>query len=78
MTKQKLLAVIDYLGCNVRKGKELTTWQCPHCQKHNLTVQPTEDLVSAKGYWDSLTECVHCAALSFVLVWPTGKTEVRT
>jgi hypothetical protein len=78
MTKKKLLAVIEYMGRHVRDGKDLTVWQCPHCEKHNLTVQPTDDLVSAKGYWDSVTECVHCPAMSFVLVWPNGKTKVKT
>jgi DNA-binding helix-hairpin-helix protein with protein kinase domain len=77
MTKQKLMDFLEYLGRKVKSGTKITVWQCPKCEKHNLTVQPTEDLVTTKGYWDSVKQCVHCPACSFVLVWPDGEVKVN-
>ena len=66
----------QYLKRWVKDGKKLTSYVCPHCLKGVATPQPTEDLVSSKGYWDSVKVCVNCGKLSFLKVYPNGKTKV--
>lgn len=60
-----------------RKGGLLTEYTCQGCRKKVPMRRPRAKDVGEKGYWDSLTTCTHCGQLNFVVVWPTGRTEVR-
>lgn len=67
--------VKEYHARNVENGGKLCAYECNHCHFKCPTVQPTKDLVSSKGYWDSATTCINCYSLNFVKVYPSGKTE---
>ena len=47
------------------------------CTKKIETPQPTLQMCSSKGFWDSLTQCPKCKKLNFVCVYPSGKTTVK-
>lgn len=56
-------------------GGKTTKYFCHHHKDLVETVQPTKELVSSKGFWDSMKTCHICENLNFVTVWPSGKTE---
>ncbi len=59
----------------LKNGGALTYYFCHHCAEMIPTVQPTEDLVTGKGYWDSVTTCTNCGDMNFVAVYPDGRTD---
>jgi len=59
-------------------GNKVTSYVCQHCKKKIKTPQPTKKLVDSRGYWDSMKKCYECGGFNFVLIYPTGKTEVKT
>jgi len=59
----------------LQNGGALTYYFCHHCGEMIPTVQPTEDLVSSKGYWDSATTCINCGEMNFVATYPNGNTD---
>jgi len=65
----------DYLDRWKSNGGKTTFYTCNHCKQQIETRQPTKDLVSSKGYWDSVTSCSKCDGLNFVKVYPSGKTK---
>lgn len=67
----------DYHKAFVAKGGKLTKYWCGHHSGLIETRQPKPEQVSGKGYWDSATECTECSGMSFVSVWPNGKTESK-
>jgi DNA-directed RNA polymerase subunit RPC12/RpoP len=67
----------EYVARWTKAGKKTTTYKCSHCNKAIETPKPGKEDVGSKGYWDSLTTCIHCGKYNFVLEWPTGKVEVR-
>lgn len=77
LTKTQLRKIDAMHGAWVEAGHKLASYQCPHCKKMVLTRQPEKSMVSEKGYWDSARECLHCGGLSFVCVYPSGKTKVN-
>lgn len=60
-----------------RKGGLLTHYTCPKCRSKIAVRRPSRGDVGQKGHWDSLTICTHCGVANFVVVYPTGRTEVR-
>lgn len=77
MTKAKLAALLEHYGRVLKNKGKLKSHDCPHCAKPIPTVIPTKDLVSSKGYWDSLSSCPFCDALYMVWVWPSGRIKTR-
>ena len=59
----------------VKDGNKITTYKCQHCEKNIETCQPKKSMVTSKGFWDSATICTNCGKISFVRVYPSGKTE---
>lgn len=53
-------------------NKPLRIYDCPVCGKPNQTPMPTSDLVSSKGYWDSLTTCYECGNPYFIVKYPAS------
>lgn len=76
LTKKQKRDVEAMHGAWIEKGNKLTGWICPHCKKVNATRRPKSSMVSEKGYWDSVRECIYCSKISFVCVYPSGKTKV--
>ena len=55
---------------------EIKKYKCPYCSNEIETRVPTEDLVSSKGYWDSMVKCNQCEGLHFKEIWPNGKIKI--
>jgi hypothetical protein len=63
----------------VAAGNKVTHYECGHCHRSIETPQPDAGHVTSdKSYWDSMKTCTVCGSLNFVLVYPDGRTEVRT
>ena len=60
----------------LKDGNKLTQYECPYCKRLLFTPQPKKDMCSSKGFWDSAMICYECGKVSFVRVYPSGKTEV--
>jgi len=79
MDNEELLQVKERMKVfhdrHISQGGKMTQYTCNHCEKKIPTIQPDEKLVSAKGYWDSVTTCPECGELNFVCVWTDGKTK---
>lgn len=57
-------------------GGLLTAYKCPSCGEKEPTPRPkSKATVGSKGYWDSVMRCTGCGGLSFVKVWPSGRTQ---
>lgn len=61
----------------VAGGGKLTLYQCPACHQTIERTQPSVKHVGDRGYWDSMTTCVHCGELHFVKVFPDGRVDVE-
>ncbi len=57
------------------QGKELTCFTCPNCYRLTETRKPAPDDVADKGYWDTLTTCLHCDEIFMLIVYPSGATR---
>lgn len=55
-----------------KKGKRISTYQCPHCKYFIPHAIPEKNDVSSKGFWDSATICIECGKLAFVTTYPSG------
>lgn len=60
----------------LKEGNKITTYNCLYCKKDIETAQPKKNMVGSKGFWDSAMICTNCGKISFVRVYPNGKTEV--
>lgn len=60
-------------------GWKFALWACTVCGKDNLhNVPKKSDIPSGRTCWDSMTTCVHCGGMSFVLYFPSGRTISRS
>lgn len=57
------------------KGNITGMFDCPLCAKSIETPMPSKELVSHKGFWDSLTTCYHCGGHFFVVKYPHDDTN---
>lgn len=72
----KLRKAVEVSHINwLKKGNKVCSYGCNHCGKMINTKRPTKDMVSEKGYWDSLTICVECGKANYIRVYPSGKTK---
>lgn len=63
-----------YIKKWVESGGKVAIYECQFCHKENETQRPQKNMVSRKGYWDSVKICFECSRLNFVKVYPNGKT----
>jgi|GEM_PF-5860834 len=50
-------------------------YSCAHCGAAQAIAIPDKKLVKRKGYTDECKICTECGQTTFVIVYPTGKTE---
>lgn len=78
MNKKELIEMrdkmVNYYTKIVQSGRKLTVYYCHNCKEMRLEECPTKDLVSSKGYWDSMKACYFCGGVNFVLTYPSGRT----
>lgn len=82
MTKKKLAdfkAKYDAFmaAYKAKSNRKTAIYNCPNCFKDIETIRPTRDQVRCiGGFWDGAKGCPECGEVSWVRVWPSGKTEV--
>lgn len=67
----------DYLEQWKANGGETAFFACAHCSEILEVPKPMQNLVTAKGFWDSTKICTECGLLNHVCVYPDGKTKVK-
>lgn len=53
-------------------------YNCAHCGAVQAVAIPAKNLVKKKGYNDECKTCTCCGKTTFVIVYPTGKTETTS
>ena len=78
LSKKELLQINHSLARWKEEGGKLTSYQCPHCEGFVVVRQPSRsDLGKGRRCWDSARVCTLCWKVSFVGVWPSGKTKAH-
>jgi len=82
MTKKQLKTLrkryVDFMReYKSKPNNKVAIYNCPECFKDIETIRPRTDQVDKPGgCWDSAKSCPECGEVSWVKVWPSGKTEV--
>lgn len=65
MTDLKLLKqqMLEHCVRQANRGGNVSTWECPSCNRDNNTTLPTENGV----IWTSTTTCYECGKISSVV-----------
>ena len=77
LTKKENQQILSQYKKWEEAGNKMTTYFCNHCKKQISTKQPNKKMTGSEGYWDSVTICLECGKLNFVIVYPNGKTKSK-